>query len=159
MSRLVYFTPAYVTYSLMLQDEMRESHDSLPVLTVMSLTFDARPVVLYNSLGHTRQTVVRLHVNTPHLELRDSLDSIMNTQVNPVLTDSGAVPGVFEVSYDKKYQHICILLYEENIFSSIFVMTLLVFIMQTHANSCKRINSYYKQHVQLGKSLLCYIET
>lgn len=73
-------------YSLYFQDDIRGSHDSLPVRTVMVLTDELRPVVLYNSLAQNRLALVYLHVDTPYVELRDPEGKIVPTQVLPLWT-------------------------------------------------------------------------
>jgi len=48
-------------------------------------------VTLYNSLGHARQTVVRLYVSTPHVQLRDPLNNIVPCQVEPFWNEDETV--------------------------------------------------------------------
>lgn len=64
-------------------DEIRYSHDSLPVKTVVHLTSRPRAVVLYNSLAHYRSCLVTLVVNEAHLEVRDENGVVIATQISP----------------------------------------------------------------------------
>ena len=52
----------------------------------MAVTKEPKPVVLYNSLGHTRHTVVTLHVDGPWVELRAPDGQVVPTQVMPFWT-------------------------------------------------------------------------
>lgn len=73
-------------------DETRASHDSLPVRTVLQVGVgQSRCVTLYNSLGHARQTVVRLFVSTPHIQLKDSLSNVVPCQVDPFWNEDETV--------------------------------------------------------------------
>ena len=60
--------------------------------------FCRRSVALYNSLGHARQTAVRLYVSTPYIQLKDSLNNVVACQVEPFWTGDEAVSStVFKV--------------------------------------------------------------
>ena len=64
-------------------DDTRGSHDSLPQRTVIKLPVDGSPMklLLYNSLAHARQTVVRIRVNTSWVQVRDPAGSVIAAQV------------------------------------------------------------------------------
>ena len=55
-------------------------------------------VTLYNSLGHARQTVVRLYVSSPYVQLKDSHDAVVPCQLEPFWTeDETASTTVYKV--------------------------------------------------------------
>ncbi|ELU10739.1 hypothetical protein CAPTEDRAFT_167403 [Capitella teleta] len=64
-------------------DETRSTHDSLPAKTTIVLSDKPVPVAFYNSLSHTRNCVIRLYVNTPHVEVHDPSGNVIVSQVDP----------------------------------------------------------------------------
>ena len=54
--------------------------------------------MFYNSLGHERQSVVRLYVNTPYLEVQDPSGKAVPTQVDPYwLNNEEMADDIFKV--------------------------------------------------------------
>ena len=64
-------------------DAVHKNQDSLPQSTLIRLSSDGSSVklILYNSLAHARQSVIRLKVDTPWIEVRDSTGSVIAAQV------------------------------------------------------------------------------
>lgn len=69
-------------------DAVHKTQDSMPDDTVIHLSTDGRftKLLLYNSLAHGRQSVVRLRVSTPWLEVRDYSGGVLAAQVDLVWT-------------------------------------------------------------------------
>jgi hypothetical protein len=44
---------------------------------------EARDVVFFNSLAHTRQALVRLHVSEPHVIVKDEQGRVISSQTDP----------------------------------------------------------------------------
>ena len=65
-------------------DAVHKNQDSLPQSTVIQLlpSGGAMKLLLYNSLTHARQSVVRLRVSTPWVEVRDATGSALAAQVS-----------------------------------------------------------------------------
>jgi len=61
--------------------------------------FYFRKIVLYNSLSHARQEIVRLHVSSPHVVVRDFKGKAASAQVSPFFPAKDSVSdSVFVVS-------------------------------------------------------------
>ncbi len=57
-----------------------------------------RPVAFYNSLGQTRVSLVRVYVDHPHLEVKDTAGQVIYSQVDPYWLDSEhASTNIFKV--------------------------------------------------------------
>ena len=58
-----------------------------------------RPVALYNSLGHASQAIVRLYVDSPHVEVKDPNGNVIMSQVDQFWVNNlEADQNVFKVS-------------------------------------------------------------
>jgi alpha-mannosidase II len=80
-------------------DDTRESHDSLPVKTVISLKAGARSVVFYNSLVHNRTSAVRVHVDVPNVEVRDADGRVIRSQVDPFFVNGDISTDTFKLVF------------------------------------------------------------
>ncbi|XP_072174390.1 alpha-mannosidase 2x-like isoform X1 [Diadema setosum] len=66
-------------------DEERATHDSMPVKMLVKLSAEAHSVVVFfNSLGQHRKELVRLHVSTPFVQVKDSDGNVIQSQANLV---------------------------------------------------------------------------
>ncbi|CAH1790575.1 unnamed protein product [Owenia fusiformis] len=63
-------------------DEMRGSHDSLPVKTVIDVTTESTPIAFYNSLAQTRTQIIKVYVTSPHIIVKDTGGVVIDTQVD-----------------------------------------------------------------------------
>ncbi len=43
----------------------------------------SRPIVFYNSLSHTRTTLIRVYVTEPHVEVTDTEGNVLSSQTDP----------------------------------------------------------------------------
>ena len=50
-----------------------------------------RPVMFYNPLGQARDEVVSLYTDSPSVEVKDSIDVTVMSQIDPVWTGKGEV--------------------------------------------------------------------
>ncbi|KAK3094740.1 hypothetical protein FSP39_005639 [Pinctada imbricata] len=68
-------------------DESREHHDSLPEKNVIAVSSDPVVVLFYNSLGHAREQVVKIHISSPHVKVTDPNGNTVATQTDPYWID------------------------------------------------------------------------
>ena len=66
-----------------------------------SLVTVIRTFLLYNSLTHRRDCVVRIHTDHAHVEVKDELGNVVPTQVDPFWIDSTMYSNsIFKVTFD-----------------------------------------------------------
>ena len=57
-----------------------------------------RSVIYYNSLSHSRQEVVRLHVTDYNVEVKDAQGKVIQTQIDPFWDEKAKISStVFKV--------------------------------------------------------------
>ncbi|ESO95060.1 hypothetical protein LOTGIDRAFT_188902 [Lottia gigantea] len=78
-------------------DEIRDDHDSLPIKTVLEVSKEPSPVLMYNSLSHKRINIVKVYVTSPYIEVTDPSGNVIVSQIDPFFTDK-------EVIDDRKYK-------------------------------------------------------
>ncbi|XP_050395498.1 alpha-mannosidase 2x [Patella vulgata] len=91
------YTPSSPIFNI---DELRKNHDSLPEKNVLMLTNEPSPVLMYNSLTHVRQHVVKVYVSSPYVEVKDPSGEVIQSQVEPYWTDKEKIAtDIFKVSF------------------------------------------------------------
>lgn len=81
-------------------DEEREKHYSLPARTVLKVNENPQPVLIYNSLGHKREHVVKVYVNSAFVVVKDPSGQIIPAQVDLFWTDRESVSSnKYKVSF------------------------------------------------------------
>lgn len=65
-------------------DENRNHHSEMATPAVVDLMADGRKVYFYNSLGHTRRSLVSVYVNVVDVEVRNEKGEVVQSQVDPV---------------------------------------------------------------------------
>ncbi|KAH3860349.1 hypothetical protein DPMN_023247 [Dreissena polymorpha] len=76
-------------------DEERAAHDALPVKTVITVQDKPRPILLYNSLPHQRDQVVKIYVTSLHVLVKDDKGNTVLTQAEPFWTKPDVVSEFF----------------------------------------------------------------
>ncbi|XP_015928617.1 alpha-mannosidase 2 isoform X2 [Parasteatoda tepidariorum] len=86
--------------SLLQTDEYRP-HNALPQKIPIKFTQDRkdRYVVLYNSLAHSRNELVKVIVSSASVVVRDSSDNLVPSQVNPVFKKKKISESEFELVF------------------------------------------------------------
>ena len=62
------------------------------------MCYRCRSVIYYNSLSHSRQEVVRLHVTDYNVEVKDAQGKVIQTQIDPFWDEKAKISStVFKV--------------------------------------------------------------
>lgn len=86
----------------------------------MLIVLFRRPVVFYNSLGHERQSVVRLYVNSAYVEVTDPSGKVIPTQVDPFwLNNEEMADDIFKVKITIHEMCITIILRKFTVYFSV----------------------------------------
>ncbi|XP_054721646.1 alpha-mannosidase 2x-like [Uloborus diversus] len=85
-------------FALLQTDEYRH-HSAFPTKVPIKFTGDRkdRYIVLYNSLGQSRNELVRVIVTTPAVQVKDSTGNVIPCQINPVFKKNNLLSTEYEL--------------------------------------------------------------
>ena len=77
-----------VADAIFLEDWTRPQEDSLPLDTVVDLSNGERRLVLFNSLSHSRHSLVTVRVSEPRVVVTNELGKVVRSQADPVFLNN-----------------------------------------------------------------------